>query len=283
MMSVCQHCGVRVEDGCALCPGCELQFALLLFRLGLDVTPLHDSLDATLHPGGHSPTRIILAVPPTPIRLDVLDLIDILDSTGSELLRRLDGVDALDATAHRPMPLRDVLFRCAGHPYLASLVDAGMYMDVFARLATQIERILDPPERRREIGVCEMCATPLTAGKDDTWVVCPVCGREQRVLAIKLHRLHRLCFDASKSASASQIAKAFTDSGLTIRRNTINQWAYRGKLAPAGRQGGMPQYLYSDVYKLVLAPNTDAGEARAMLRKALLQRIATILARRLTE
>jgi hypothetical protein len=256
---------------------------LLLFGMGLDVTPLHDSLDATLHPGGHSPTRIVLAVPQTPIRLDVLDLIDILDSTGSELLRRLDGVDALDATVHRPMGLRDALFRCAAHPYLASLADAGMYMDVFVRLAAKIDRVLEPPERRREIGVCELCASPLTAGESDQLVTCPVCKREQSVLAVKLHRLHALCFDTSQSASASRIAKAFTGSGIPLRSNTISHWAYRGKLAPAGKQDGMPRYLYSDVYKLVLAPNTDGGEARAMLRKALLQRIATILARRLTE
>lgn len=280
-MSYCQRCGSVLDGAChALCPECELRFGLLLLRLGMGVVPLHDSLDATLHPGGHSPTRIILAVPQTPIRLDVLDLIDVLDSTAGELVRRLDGVDALDATASRPMGLRDALWHCAAHERLAKLSDSGMYLDTLTRLAVKIDHVLDPPEQRRAIGVCELCATPLTAGTHDAWVTCPVCKREQRVLAVKLHRLSRLCFDDSKSASASRIAKAFTDSGLPLRRNTINQWAARGKLLSNGRKDGSPQYLYSDVYRLAIAPNSSPGQATSALRHVLLQRVASLLARR---
>ena len=76
----CQNCNTIIENGYALCEACELRFAGTLLRLARDITPLHDSLDATLHPGGHSPVRIQTATPPTPIRLDVLDLIDMLDA-----------------------------------------------------------------------------------------------------------------------------------------------------------------------------------------------------------
>ena len=92
--------------------------------------------------------------------------------------------------------------------------------------------------------------------------------------------LSRLCFDASRSASASWIAKAFTDSGLPLRRNTINQWAARGKLLSTGRKDGSPQYLYSDVYRLALAPNSSAAQATSALRQTLLQRVASLVARR---
>lgn len=92
----CQNCKTITEGGYSLCATCELRFAGTLLRLAHDVTPLHDSLDATLHPGGHSPVRIQTATPPTPIRLDVLDLIDMLDATARELWRCLDGIDALD-------------------------------------------------------------------------------------------------------------------------------------------------------------------------------------------
>ena len=51
----CQNCNTIIENGYALCTACELRFAGTLLRLARDVTPLHDSLDATLHPGGHSP------------------------------------------------------------------------------------------------------------------------------------------------------------------------------------------------------------------------------------
>lgn len=77
----CQNCNTIIENGYALCEACELRFAGTLLRLARDITPLHDSLDATLHPGGHSPVRIQTATPPTPIRLDVLDLIDMLDAS----------------------------------------------------------------------------------------------------------------------------------------------------------------------------------------------------------
>lgn len=119
----CQNCAANIDDGWTLCAPCELRFAGMLLRLARDVTPLHDSLDATLHPGGHAPVRIQTAMPPTPIRLDVLDLIDMLDATARELLRRLNGVGGLRpalgrarggsgidaATVRRPCQARPVL------------------------------------------------------------------------------------------------------------------------------------------------------------------------------
>ena len=54
----------KPEGGYSLCETCELRFAGTLLRLARDVTPLHDSLDATLHPGGHSPVRIQTATSP---------------------------------------------------------------------------------------------------------------------------------------------------------------------------------------------------------------------------
>ena len=112
----CQNCNTIIENGYALCTACELRFAGTLLRLARDVTPLHDSLDATLHPGGHAPVRIQTATPPTPIRLDVLDLLDMLDATARELWRCLDVIDALDW--HKDPRMEDLeatLIDCAGH------------------------------------------------------------------------------------------------------------------------------------------------------------------------
>ena len=174
----CQNCGAPVDEGWTLCVACELRFAGMLLRLARDVTPLHDSLDATLHPGGHAPVRIQTAMPPTPIRLDVLDLIDMLDATARELWRCLDGIDALDW--HKDPRMEDLeatLIACAGHPKLATFHDAGLYMHIINNLARKVDLALDPPEQRREIGTCELCETMLTAGAADQWVTCPVCGR----------------------------------------------------------------------------------------------------------
>ena len=196
------------RNGYALCTACELRFAGTLLRLARDVMPLHDSLDATLHPGGHSPVRIQTATPPTPIRLDVLDLIDMLDATARELWHRLDGIDALDwRKDKRNEDLMATLIACAGHPKLATVADAGLYMHVINDLARKVDTVLDPPEQRREIGTCELCETMLTAGAADQWVTCPVCGREQRAQTVKLRRLKTLCWDDSERGSAADISK----------------------------------------------------------------------------
>lgn len=245
----CQNCKTITEEGYSLCESCELRFAGTLLRLARDVTPLHDSLDATLHPGGHSPVRIQTATPPTPIRLDVLDLIDMLDATARELWRCLDGIDALDwHNDPRMMDLEATLIECAGHPKLATFGGAGFYMATIDGLARKIDLVLDPPEQRREIGTCELCNTMLTAGPADQWVTCPVCGREQRAQTVKLRRLKTLCWDDSRRGSAAGIAKAFTDAGITLKRNTINVWRRRGKLdvTPEG-------ITYSSVYRLAIS------------------------------
>lgn len=244
----CQNCAANIDDGWTLCVPCELRFAGMLLRLARDVTPLHDSLDATLHPGGHAPVRIQTATPPTPIRLDVLDLIDMLDATAREFWRCLDVIDALDWRRDpRTEDLKATLIKCAGHPKLATFGDAGLYMHVIDGIARKVDAALDPPEQRREIGTCELCETMLTAGAADQWVTCPVCGREQRAQTVKLRRLKTLCWDDSKRGSAAEIAKAFTDAGITVRRGTLNVWVNRGKLCN-GPQG----IAYCDVYRLVI-------------------------------
>lgn len=246
----CQNCRTMTEEGCSLCETCELRFAGTLLRLARDVTPLHDSLDATLHPGGHSPVRIQTATPPTPIRLDVLDLIDMLDATARELWRRLDGIDALDwRKDKRNEDLMATLIACAGHPKLATFADAGFYMHVVDGIARKVDAALDPPEQRREIGTCELCETMLTAGANDQWVTCPVCGREQRAQTVKLRRLKTLCWDDSKRGSAADIAKAFAEAGIKVSRKTITMWGQRDKLFRHA-----DGYAYCDVYRLLIGP-----------------------------
>lgn len=249
----CQNCKMMTEDGCSLCVTCELRFAGTLLRLARDVTPLHDSLDATLHPGGHSPVRIQTATPPTPIRLDVLDLIDMLDATARELWHRLDGIDALDwRKDKRNEDLKATLIACTGHPKLATFADAGLYMHVINDLARKVDTVLDPTEQRREIGTCELCETMLTAGANDQWVTCPICGTEQRVQTVKLRRLEKLCWDDSRRGSAAEIAKVFADTGIAIKRHTLTVWKSRGKLDVT------PQGIsYSSVYRLVISGELD--------------------------
>ena len=104
----------------------------------------------------------------------------------------------------------------------------------------------------REIGTCELCETMLTAGAADQWVTCPVCGREQRAQTVKLRRLKTLCWDDSRRGSAAEIAKVFTDAGITVKRHTLTVWKSRGKLDVT------PQGIsYSSVYRLVISGGLD--------------------------
>lgn len=128
-------------------------------------------------------------------------------------------------------------------------------MNVIAALAAKIDLILDPPAERSEIGTCALCSTMLTAGSRDQWTTCPVCGREDRVSTVKLRRLKTLCYDDSKISTAGEIAKAFTDAGITVRAGTIRVWAKRGKIERRGKADfGKPVYAYCDVYRLVIKP-----------------------------
>lgn len=247
----CQNCKTTTEGGYPLCETCELRFAGTLLRLARDVTPLHDSLDATLHPGGHSPVRIRTATPPTPIRLDVLDLLDLLDATARELWRCLDGIDALDWRRDPRMEdLKATLIACAGHPRLPAFADAGLYMRIVDDLARKVDLALDPPEQRMEIGTCELCGTMLTAGTADQWVTCPVCGREQRAQTVRLRRLRTLCWDDSRRGSAADVARAFAEAGIKVSRKTVATWGRRGRL-PRHADG----YAYCDVYRLLVGPD----------------------------
>lgn len=251
-VNTCRHCHTSIDPDHTLCETCELRFCMLLLRLACDLAPLRAALDATIHPGGHQPARAKNAVPPTPIRLDVLDVLDILDSTIYELARRLDGTDAHpDATDTPPRDLHTTLLHCAGHPRLATFPDAGLYLHVTERLARQADMILDPPTPGSDIGPCPTCATMLTAGERDQWVTCPTCGSVERVRTVKMRRLERLCFDESKRGTPAMVARAFMDAGIHVRRNTISQWARRGRLA-ADDDGLV---AYCDVYRLLLAPH----------------------------
>lgn len=258
---VCGNCGVPVGEGCVLCVACEMGLSVDCLRLSCDLAPLRDSLDATLHPGGHQPVRVITAVPPTPVRLDVLDLLDLIGATVYPFLRRLDGVDALDWRRDRPdTDLQGTLLRIAGHPRLGMCEDSPMMLGRMRRLVASAGMIIDPPEERRPIGRClnGLCGVELTAGSRDQWVTCPVCGAEERVATVRLKRLERLCFDATRRGSAAQVARTFSESGIPVKRNTITQWERRGLLArsPDG-------YAFSDVYRLVLAGEARRGGASA--------------------
>lgn len=253
----CQTCDTPIDDGHVLCPACELGFALQLLRYVPWVHALEASLDATVHPGGHQPTRIITPTAPTPIRLDVLDHLDLLASTAQGLWRRLMGVDVLDWKRDLCPDVIGCLTDSAAHPRLAMLPDAGMYAEQFRRLRARTLEIIDVPERRTPIGQCLACGLTLTAADGQEHVTCPTCGREQTASAVRLDLLRR-SIDSGRMFTAGECARLLQDCGYRISRKTITSWKTRGLIEPSGRDGaGRPVYSMASVVSRLRCDTPD--------------------------
>lgn len=241
-VATCQVCDRPVEAGYSLCPACELDFALLLLQFVPWTHALEASLDATLHPGGHQPVRIITPTAPTPLRLDVLDHLDLLASIAQGLWRRLTGVDILDWKRDLCPDIIGCLTDAAMHPRLAQLPDIGMYVAQFQRLKPLTLAIIDPPDRATPIGQCLQCGLTITATRDAGIVTCPTCGREQTASAVRLDLLER-SIRSGKAFTAGECARLLRSCGYRISRKTITSWKTRGLIAPAGADDtGKPLY-----------------------------------------
>ena len=190
-VTVCQICDTPIDDGYTLCPACELDFALLLDQYVPWTHALEASLDATLHPGGHQPTRIITPTAPTPLRLDVLDHLDLLASIAQGLWRRLTGVNILKWQRDLCPDIIGCLTDAAMHSNLAKIPDIGMYVSQFQRLKPKTLAIIDPLDRATPIAQCLTCGLTVTATRDAETVTCPVCGREQTASAGRLDLLEQ--------------------------------------------------------------------------------------------
>lgn len=241
-VTVCQTCNTPIDDGYTLCPSCELSFALLLDQYVPWVHALEASLDATLHPGGHQPTRIITPVAPTPLRLDVLDHTDLLAGIAQGLWRRLQGVAILDWKRDLCPDIIGCLTDSAMHPNLAKIPDIGMYVAQFHRLKPLTLGIIDPPDRATPIGQCLNCGLTITASANATIVTCPTCGKEQSASAVRLDLLER-SIRSGKTFTAGECARLLQSCGYRISRKTITSWKSRGLIAPSGvDDAGKPLY-----------------------------------------
>lgn len=256
-VSACQTCSMPVEDGNMLCPVCELEFALLLLQYVPWVHALESALDATLHPGGRQPTRIITAVAPTPIRLDVLDHIDLLSTIAQGLWRRLQGVNAFKWQRDLCPDIIGCLTDAAMHPNLASIPDIGMYVHQFRILRAKTLEIIDPPERLVPIGQCLTCGITINAREDDTTVTCSTCGREQFANAVRLDLLQR-SIDSERVFTAEECAKLLQGCGYRVSGSTIRSWKHRGLLFQRGYdERNRPTYMLCEVVALIRDTPSD--------------------------
>lgn len=238
----------KVGDVPGLCGSCELRFSLDLLRLIATLRPLRDMLDATVHYGGHEVSRTQTATPPTPIRLGVLDLLDDIDAAAYELHRTLIGCTL--AGEYRLEDVVGTLCDCAQADNLGTVPDAARWVRRVSKLNAAADMLLFPPDLHA-IGHCpnELCGVMLYASDGQHDVTCGVCGTTSSVADIQLRTLYRLCWDTEHVGSAAQIARTFTGCGVPLRRNTITQWAARGKIQSVKTVGTTPFYRYSDVFR----------------------------------
>ena len=232
----CQHCHHTYQDEThPLCPACDLALTLDPLRLCVWLDPLHASLDATVHPGGHQPTRVNLPNAPTPIRLDVLDLLDTIDATARAMWRRLEGVDALDWRRDAPAAtsLRRLLMDISGHPRLTLLADAGMWLDSLDRLCALTLAIIDIPDRPKPIGHCPnpLCGVQLNAIDGQGKVTCPVCGGEWHVADVRLALLESLA-GSERLLTLTECARLLGECGYHVTRKQLQHRRDRGLLTP---------------------------------------------------
>ena len=248
----CDHChAIYEDDDYSLCPACELRFALLPLRLAAWLDPLRASLDATVHPGGHRPTRVIPPTAPTPIRLNVLDLLDQIDARARALWRRLEGVDALDwrRDSRPPRDLGMLLADIATHPRLAKIDEADMWMRTFEQLCTQVLAVIDVPDRMKPIGNClnPLCGVQLKAADAQTTVECPVCGLAWKVADVRLGLIRSLA-DSDRLLTLTDCAKLLTECGYQVSRKQLQNWRDRGKLVAQARESkGRQLFRMGDV------------------------------------
>lgn len=259
----CAACADPCKAGAVICDGCVRRWRGDLWTLAMDVPLLQVCVDASVKPAGTmrqegKPSR---DVAPTPVRLGVLDLLDLTGAYAAELAARCAHTAAPTDEEEDDEPPTDTvgaLIHAMRSNRLPLMADAPMYMDRARRLADTAENIVNPPEQAEPIGTCDRCGTLLTATENQRDVTCPACGKTHTVKTVRLKRLERLCWDESHHAGASQIAATFTKAGMPLKRNTITQWNRRGKLArhPDG-------YAYADVYRLLIGPKQDRERGRA--------------------
>lgn len=252
-MFICVSCQAGIDDQHTLCPECELRFAIRLLWFIPWLAACREFLDSTAHYGGHAPERVNLPTAPTPIRLEVLDHLDLVSASIQGLWRRLQGVDPLDWQRDMCPDVEGCLLDAAAHPRLGMLPDIGMWLDEFRQLEAKTLNIIDVPENMRIIGRClnSLCGVELKAPIGATEATCRMCGSTWQVKDVRLALL-RSFLDSGKAFPAGECASLLRECGLAANGNTIRSWHRRKLLEPAGIVGNKPVYRLRDVHRLLM-------------------------------
>lgn len=192
---------------------------------------------------------------PTPVNLTALDLLNQLCELAL-LLHRSIG-------SHPPTGLHALdLYRSLDDPQqtdrLDNRGDADHVARVLASALRHVQYVTEPNDRMRWVGVCPACGYGIWvshyADIAHDVVRCDMCATPCALASVfAAHRLMLLMSDATDTAAG--LARLLRSCGYEeAKRNTITQWARRGRLRPVGvDDDGVPVYRLADTLRLLSA------------------------------
>lgn len=160
------------------------------------------------------------------------------------------GARIITESRNLPLPDNPVAFLLRNLPSIA-LDPAGP--DIVTEVTSahaHAMRVIDTPPARTYLGLCENCATPMHARRDDHEHQCHTCGAEWNV-AERLEHLQAKVLD--RLATVGELVDIAAWAGRRVKRKTIDNLIQRGRLSPIATFEGVKRYRVGDLLALLEA------------------------------
>lgn len=256
MSNTCTNCHTIITTPpYTICPNCETKLALAVLHLYTMLDTLNQLVDASVklsNHGEHAPS----AEPPTPVRLNILDLLDLLDASSWVWYKLLNPPKATITTTSSDSAVRDLgqrLLAIAESPRLAMIASADMVIDEALRLERRVSGVCERAQVLHPVGHClnRLCGVVLYASDGDELVECPVCASVWRVMDVRL-ALWRECVHNRNLVTAVDASRLLGMCGIRVAASTIRSWHHRGWLTSVD---GL--YRLADITPLAQRLHTD--------------------------
>ena len=244
MPNICATCKNTIDAPFTLCEQCEINLAYSLLHVYTMIDNLHLLVDAAIHIGERTHSHGSSASAPTPIRLQVVDMLDYCDNMVRALHARLNPPTATGETTHTTaQPVGTLLLDIVADSKLNQLPDVGLHAHIISQLEERMSSMLCEHESMQPVGHClnDMCGVVVYAPKQAEGLVCGTCGMVQQVDHVRLH-FWTQCLNNTKLVTPVQAAHIINMCGIPLQPTTVRKWYERGRLH---RYGGL--YRLCDV------------------------------------
>ncbi|KFI50031.1 hypothetical protein [Bifidobacterium biavatii] len=147
----------------------------------------------------------------------------------------------------------------ANLPRLLARPDAPTIMALTDQAAIRLDRILNPPPDTKMIGWCPQCGMELRCDPLELasgYKACGSCCKESRIKDVHRSSMARLAVGGAQGTPA-EISRLLAPWGIDVKRNTITQWAKRGRITPVAHCDDGPVYLVWDVWQVLNSHTTN--------------------------